>query len=85
MHFFDQKSKKIFLQRGHKRWNYDKQNNLEYCLNMNNGCISNDFIDKENEGKLICNKQKLVELFNEHYINIVEKYSGKKPLSLANC
>ena len=40
---------------------------------------------KKIEGKLICNKQKLVELFNEHYINIVEKYPGKKPLSLANC
>ena len=23
-----------------------------------------------------------MELFNEHYINIVEKFSGKKPLSL---
>ena len=26
----------------------------------------------------------LVKLFNEHYINIVEKSSGKKPLSLGN-
>ena len=25
-----------------------------------------------------------MELFNEHYINIVEKSSGKKPLSLGN-
>ena len=25
-----------------------------------------------------------MELFNEHYINIVEKFSGKKPLSLGN-
>ena len=49
-----------------------------------NGYIFNDFIDKENEDKLICNEQELVDLFNEHYINIVEKYSGKKPLSLGN-
>ena len=50
----------------------------------NNGCISNDFIGIENEGNLICNEQEFVELFNEHYINIVEKSSGKKPLSLGN-
>ena len=50
----------------------------------NNGCISNDFIGIENEGNLICNEQELVELFNEHYINIVEKSSRKKPLSLGN-
>ena len=37
----------------------------------NNACISNDFIGIENE-------------FNEHYINMVEKSSGKKPLSLGN-
>ena len=49
-----------------------------------NGCISNDFVGIENDGNLICNKQELVELFNEHYINIVEKSSGKTPLSLGN-
>ena len=50
----------------------------------NNGCRSNGFIGIENEGKLICNEQELVELLNEHYINMVEKSSGKKPLSLGN-
>ena len=45
----------------------------------NNVCVSNDFIGIENDGNLICNEQELVELFNEHYINIVEKSSGKKP------
>ena len=50
----------------------------------NNGCISNDFIGIENEGNLICNEQELVELFNGHYINIVEKSSGKRPLPLGN-
>ena len=52
-------------------------------LLTNNDCIS-DFIGRENEGNLICNEQELVELFNEHYINIVEKSSRKKPLSLGN-
>ena len=36
----------------------------------------------ENEGKLICNEQELVEVFNEHCINVVEKSSGKRTLSL---
>ena len=27
--------------------------------------------------------QELTEIFNDHYINLVEKYSGKKPISLA--
>ena len=47
----------------------------------NNCCISNDFIGIENEGNLICNEQELAELFNEHYINIVEKSSGKITLA----
>ena len=50
----------------------------------NNGCISNYFIGIENEDNLICNGQELVGLFKEHYLNIVEKSSGKKPLSLGN-
>ena len=50
----------------------------------NNGCISNDFIGIENDNNPICNEYELVELFNEHYINIVEKSSAKKPLSLGN-
>ena len=50
----------------------------------NNGCISNDFISIENEGNLTCNEQELVELVNDHYINIAETYSGRKPLSLGN-
>ena len=48
----------------------------------NNGCISNDFIGIENKDNLICNEQELVELFNEYYINIVEKSPGKKLLPL---
>ena len=50
----------------------------------NNGYFSDDFIRIENEGNQICNKKELVELFNEHFINIVEKIFGKKPLSLGN-
>ena len=41
-------------------------------------------ISVENDSDLTSNKQELVELFNEHYINKVEKSSGKKPLSFGN-
>ena len=47
-------------------------------FSTNIGCLSNDFIGIENEGNLICNEQELVELFNGHFLNIVEKSSGKK-------
>ena len=50
----------------------------------NNGSISNYFIGMENEGKLICNEQELVEVFNEHSINVVEKSSGKRTLPLGS-
>ena len=46
----------------------------------NNGSISNDLISIENEGNLICNEQELEELFDEHYVNVKEKSSGKKTL-----
>ena len=49
-----------------------------------NGCTSNHFTSIKNVGNLIINEQELVEVFNEHYINIVEKPSCKKPLSLGN-
>ena len=51
----------------------------------NKGCISDDFISIEKDGELISNEKELVEIFNENYINIVEKSSGKKPSSLGNC
>ena len=50
----------------------------------NNGCISKDFIGTENERNLTCNKQELVELFNEHYINTGRKVLWQKPLSPGN-
>ena len=51
----------------------------------NKGCISNDFISIEKDGELISNEKELVEIFNENYINIVEKSSGKKPSSIGDC
>ena len=51
----------------------------------NKGCISDDFVSIEKDGELISNEKELVEIFNENYINIVEKSSGKKPSSPRNC
>ena len=33
---------------------------------------------------VITNDLELTEIFNDHYVNIVEKSSGKKPVYLAN-
>ena len=86
MQFYDQKSKKSFFKEATKD---GIMTNKKFWRTVkpfltNNGRIYNDFICIEIEGNLICNEQELVELFNEHYINIVEKSSGKKSLSLGN-
>ena len=45
----------------------------------NKGFLTNKTIAIENKGKIIPDKSKLVNLFNSHYINIVEKTSGCPP------
>ena len=45
----------------------------------NNGFLTNETIAIENEGKIVTDKSKLVNLFNSHFINIVEKTSGCPP------
>ena len=42
----------------------------------NNGILTNEAIAIENKGKIVTDKSKLVNLFNSHYVNIVEKTSG---------
>ena len=34
------------------------------------------------KNKIFCNDQELVKVFNEHYINIIEKLSGEKPTNI---
>jgi len=48
------------------------------------GILSEDQIAITNEKDIITNESKLVELFNDHYINIVQNTSGKKTLSLGD-
>ena len=32
--------------------------------------------------KIICNDNELVKVFNEHYLNIIEKLGGEKPTNI---
>ena len=54
-------------------WNFVKQ------FLTNKGCMSDDFVFIRNGDALIDKESKLEEMFNTHYINIVEKLSGVPP------
>ena len=49
----------------------------------NKGCMSNDFISVRNGDVFVDKESKLVEIFNSHHINIVEKTSGFPPENYA--
>ena len=54
--------------------------NLVKPFLTNKGSFSNDIITiKDEKGNFIDDEKELVEMFNNHYINIVEKTSGKPP------
>ena len=42
------------------------------------------FISAEKDGDLISNEKKIMEIFNQNYINVVENSSGKKLSSLGD-
>ena len=52
-------------------------------LSNNGGLASNDISLIKNNG-IVTDDQKLTEIFNDHYINIVEKSSGTKPCNIAD-
>ena len=59
-------------------------NNKAFCNKAkpfltNKGFLTNETIAIENKGKIVTDKSKLVNLFNSHYVNIVEKTSGCPP------
>ena len=54
-------------------WNFVK------LFLTNKGCMNNDFISIRNGDAFIDKKSELMEMFNTHYINIVEKTSGVPP------
>ena len=45
----------------------------------NKGYMKNDFVSIRNGNAFIDKESELVEMFNTHYINIVEKRSGVPP------
>ena len=60
-------------------------NNKEFWKVMkpaltNKGFVSSDVIILEEKGKMITDESKLVEIFNNHYINIVESTMGSPQL-----
>ena len=48
-------------------------------LLTNKGCLDNCDIMLRGDNKMIADDKRLAKLFNEHYINIVERSSGPKP------
>ena len=47
------------------------------------GPVSSDIPIARND-TIVTDDQELKEIFNDHYVNIIEKSSGKKPSSLAS-
>ena len=45
----------------------------------NKGHLENVDIMLNHNNKIVCNDHELVKVFNEHYINIIEKSGGEKP------
>ena len=48
----------------------------------NKGHLENVDIMLNHNNKIICNDHELVKIFNEHYINIIEKSGGEKPTNI---
>ena len=44
----------------------------------NKGCLDNIDIILRGDNEMIIEDKRLAKLFNEHYINIVERFSGYK-------
>ena len=49
----------------------------------NKGGLTSSDISLVRNDTIVTDDQELTEIFNHHYVNIVEKSSGKKPISLA--
>ena len=45
----------------------------------NKGCIEKSDIMLRDGEKMITDEKKIVQLFNDHYINIVDQFCGFKP------
>ena len=77
----------IFSSYTSKNSSYNKQFwNLVKPFLTNKSPLSSDYITIKDKEKFIDDEKKLVEIFNNYYINIVEKTSGKSAEnSFENC
>ena len=76
-----QKAKKAYFKESTKQgFSTSKQFwNLIKPFLTNKGSLSNDCITIKDGDKFVNNEKDVVEMFNNHYINIVEKTSGIPP------
>ena len=75
--YFEKVTKKCFVN-NRAFWNTVKP------FLTNKGFLTNDNIVIKNNDEIITNKNEIVELFNSHYVNIVEKTSGFPPETEGN-
>ena len=57
--------------------------NLVKPFLSNKGGLASSDISLVRNDTIVTDDQELTEIFNNHYVNIVESSSGKKPVSLA--
>ena len=53
-------------------------------LMTNKGIFATNLITSEEDGELISDEKDLAEIFNNHYVNIVENTVGVKPSPMGN-
>ena len=58
--------------------------NLVKPFLSNKGGLASSDIALVKDNEIVTDDQKLTEIFNDHYINIVEKSSGTKPCNIAD-
>ena len=63
--------------------NQECGNFVKYFLSKKGGIVRSDISLVKNDIG-ITNDQELTEIFNDHYVHIVEESSGKKPVDPAN-
>ena len=86
MRFLEKKGNQTAFQKSDRKWSPIEScfwNLVKPILSNKGGLASNDIsLVKNNE--IVTDDQKLTEIFNDHYINIVEKSSGTKHCNIAD-
>ena len=82
----NKKSKKTYFEKMSKQGSIGSKSfwNTVKPFLTNKGFFTSDDITIEDKGKIVTDKAELTEIFNTHYINIVEKSSGISPSVIGN-